>query len=486
MNKPLHRHLLAWAAVAALVGLAAPAQAQSAADGKRPGQRAAKAKAPAAKPKAPAAAAPAAAAVPAAAASAPAAAPSPADYIVAVVNTEPITNNEVRARVARALREMGERGMVPPPAATLRKEMLERLISERAQLQYARELGLTVDDATLEQAELSIARQNQLATVPELYRRIEQEGISVKDFRADVRNQVLLSRLREREIEPRIRVTDADVDAYIREQTGAQTAVPEVNLAMILVEVPENASADEVARLQKRADEAAEKARAGEDFAKLAAEYSDANNRGRDGGVLGLHPLDKYPELFVKSTQGVRVGGIVGPVRSPAGFHILKVLERKINRDLPEVKIPLTHVRGITLKVGPTQSVQVARDRLADIKRRIESGQATFEQLARQYSQDDGAATGGDLGWVPPGQFVPQLERVVGNLDAGQISDPVVTPAGVQLVQVEGRREQVLTSAQQRQLARNVLREKKAEEAFDTWSKEVRGRAYVEYREPPQ
>ncbi|MBS0416028.1 MAG: peptidylprolyl isomerase [Proteobacteria bacterium] len=486
MNKPLHRHLLAWAAVAALVGLAAPAQAQSAADGKRPSQRAAKAKAPAAKPKAPAAAAPAAAAVPAAAASAPAAAPSPADYIVAVVNTEPITNNEVRARVARALREMGERGMVPPPAATLRKEMLERLISERAQLQYARELGLTVDDATLEQAELSIARQNQLATVPELYRRIEQEGISVKDFRADVRNQVLLSRLREREIEPRIRVTDADVDAYIREQTGAQTAVPEVNLAMILVEVPENASADEVARLQKRADEAAEKARAGEDFAKLAAEYSDANNRGRDGGVLGLHPLDKYPELFVKSTQGVRVGGIVGPVRSPAGFHILKVLERKINRDLPEVKIPLTHVRGITLKVGPTQSVQVARDRLADIKRRIESGQATFEQLARQYSQDDGAATGGDLGWVPPGQFVPQLERVVGNLDAGQISDPVVTPAGVQLVQVEGRREQVLTSAQQRQLARNVLREKKAEEAFDTWSKEVRGRAYVEYREPPQ
>ncbi|MBN9404740.1 MAG: peptidylprolyl isomerase [Burkholderiales bacterium] len=487
MNKPLHRHLLAWAAVAALVGLAAPAQAQSAADGKRPSQRAAKAKAPAAQPKAPAAAAPAAAAaVPAAAASAPAAAPSPADYIVAVVNTEPITNNEVRARVARALREMGERGMVPPPAATLRKEMLERLISERAQLQYARELGLTVDDATLEQAELSIARQNQLATVPELYRRIEQEGISVKDFRADVRNQVLLSRLREREIEPRIRVTDADVDAYIREQTGAQTAVPEVNLAMILVEVPENASADEVARLQKRADEAAEKARAGEDFAKLAAEYSDANNRGRDGGVLGLHPLDKYPELFVKSTQGVRVGGIVGPVRSPAGFHILKVLERKINRDLPEVKIPLTHVRGITLKVGPTQSVQVARDRLADIKRRIESGQATFEQLARQYSQDDGAATGGDLGWVPPGQFVPQLERVVGNLDAGQISDPVVTPAGVQLVQVEGRREQVLTSAQQRQLARNVLREKKAEEAFDTWSKEVRGRAYVEYREPPQ
>ena len=301
-----------------------------------------------------------------------------------------------------------------------------------------------------------------------------------------MRNQVLLSRLREREIEPRIRVSDADVDAYIREQTGARTAVPELNLAMILVEVPEHASADDVARLQKRADEAAEKARAGEDFAKLAAEYSDANNRGRDGGVLGLHPLDKYPELFVKSTQGAPVGGIVGPVRSPAGFHVLKVLERKVNRELPEVKIPLTHVRGITLKVGPAQSLQVARERLADFKRRIQSGQASFSQLARQYSQDDTAADGGDLGWVTPGQFAPELDQVVGNLDAGQISDPIVTGNTVHLLQVEGRREQVLTSAQQRQMARNMLREKKATEAFDTWAKEVRGRAYVEMREPPK
>ena len=481
---------MAWAVLAALVGLTGSAQAQPAGDSKRPATRASRpAKAPAAKKTA----APATAASSATAASAPApaatlaasGAPSPADYIVAVVNTEPITNNEVRARVARAQREISARGGVPPPAANLRQVMLERLISERAELQYAREQGLTVDDATLAQAELSIARQNQLATVPELYQRIEKEGISIKDFQNDVRNQVLISRLREREIEPRVRVSDADVDAYIREQTGARTAVPEVNLAMILVEVPEKASAEDVAKLQKRADEVAEKARAGEDFAKLAAEYSDANNHGRDGGVLGLHSLDKYPDLFVKSTQGVRVGGVAGPVRSPAGFHILKVIERKVNHELPEVKIPLTQVRQIMLKIGPTQSVQVATERLADFKRRVQSGQASFEQLAREYSQDDSAAAGGDLGWVPPGQFVPQLERVVENLNPGQISDPIVTPTGVHLIQVEGRREQVLNSAQQRQLARNVLREKKAEEAFDTWAKEVRGRAYVEYREPP-
>ena len=338
----------------------------------------------------------------------------------------------------------------------------------------------------LTQAQLSIARQNGLASVDELYRRVQQEGIPVKDFVDDVRNQVLLAQLREREIAPRVRVTDAEVDAFIREQTGATAAQPELNLAMILVEVPEGASAEDVTKLQKRADEVAEKARAGEDFAKLAAEYSDANNRGRDGGVLGLHPLDKYPELFVKSTQGLRVGGIAGPVRSPAGFHILKVIERKVNRDLPEVKIPQTHVRQILLKVGPSQSAQVARERLADFKRRIQSGQASFSQLARQYSQDDTAAEGGDLGWVPPGQFAPELEQVVGNLDAGQISDPIVIGNTVHLLQVEGQREQVLTSAQQRQLARNMLREKKATEAFDTWAKEVRGRAYVEMREPPK
>ncbi|MBS0301762.1 MAG: peptidylprolyl isomerase, partial [Proteobacteria bacterium] len=423
MNKPLHRHFLICAVLPALMGLAGAAQAQSA-PGAAPAKatRAAKSSKSAKPPKAskPAAApASAPASAPAqAAASAPTAAgaPAEADYIVAVVNTEPVTNNEVRARVARALREMGERGMVPPPAATLRQQVLERLISERAELQYAREIGLKVDDTMLTQAQLSIARQNGLASVDELYRRVQQEGIPVKDFVDDVRNQVLLAQLREREIAPRVRVTDAEVDAFIREQTGATAAQPELNLAMILVEVPEGASAEDVTKLQKRADEVAQKARAGEDFAKLASEYSDANKRGSDGGVLGLHPLDKYPELFVKSTQGVRVGGIAGPVRSPAGFHILKVLERKVNRDLPEVKIPQTHVRQILLKVGPSQSAQVARERLADFKRRIQSGQASFSQLARQYSQDDTAADGGDLGWVTPGQFAPELDQVVGNL----------------------------------------------------------------------
>ena len=294
------------------------------------------------------------------------------------------------------------------------------------------------------------------------------------------------ARLREREIEPKLKVTDAEVEAYIREQTGARTGTVDLNLAMILVAVPEDSSAADTARLQARAAEVVRRARAGEDFAQLALEFSDANNRGRDGGVLGLRAADRYPELFVQSTERARVGEIVGPVRSAAGFHVLKVLERKQNKELPEVRIPQTRARHILLRVGPTQGEQVARDRAADFKRRIQAGQASFEELARQYSQDDSAQDGGDLGWANPGQFTPEFERAMNSLDVRQVSDPVVTRFGVHLIRVDDRREQVLTDAEQRLLARNMLRERKAQEAFETWAQEVRGRAYVEYRDPPR
>ena len=499
MSKTPPRHPSAWALLL-LLALAGPASGQGAADAapsaKKPKatqkSRPAPRKAPAAKPAAApapasASAAPAAAAsVPAVARPAASSAPREADYIVALVNSEPVTNQEVRARMARAQRQLSERGAPAPQAEALRQEILERLIAERAQLQYARETGLKVDAAALAQAELSIARQNQLATVAELHRRVEQDGIPVKDFQDDVRNQVLLARLREREIEPKLRVTDAEVDAFIREQTGATAAAIDLNLAMILVAVPEGSSAAELAGLRTRADEVARRARAGEDFAALALEFSDANNRGRDGGVLGLRPADRYPELFVRSVQRARVGDVVGPVKSEAGFHILKLLERKQNKDLPEVRIPQTHVRHILLRTGPAQSEQVARQRLADFRRRIEAGQASFAQLAREHSQDASATDGGDLGWAPPGQFAPEFEQAMNNLDPGQISEPVVSRFGVHLIRVDGRREQVLSSGEQRQLARNVLREKKAEEAFETWAREVRGRAYVEMREPPR
>lgn len=418
------------------------------------------------------------------------AAPAPtvreADFIVAVVNTEPITNHEVRARTARALRELEQRGVPPPPTGELRREMLDRLVAERAQLQYARDIGIRVDDTVLTQAELSVARQNGLDSVEALHRRIEQEGIAVRDFRDDLRNQVLLARLREREIEPQLQVSEAEVESFIREQTGAPVGTPEINLAMILVAVPENASQAQVEPLRQRAADVAARARKGEDFAELAVAYSDALQGGRDGGVLGLRPVEGYPELFVQSTQRARLGEIVGPIRSDAGFHVLKVLERRVNTELPEVIVPQTRVRHILLQTGPSQSEAVARERLADFRRRMVDGQATFEQLAREHSQDDSAADGGDLGWANPGQFVPEFEQAMNSLGVGQVSEPFSSRFGVHLVRVDERREQVLSGAEQRELARGMLREQKAQEAFETWAQEVQGRAYVEYRDPPR
>ena len=423
------------------------------------------------------------------ASAAPAAAPAVlrgADHIVAVVNSEPITDNEVRAAAARMRRQMQQQRQSVPPEDELRRAVLERLISERAQQQYARENGLEVSDSALAQAELAIARQNQLTSVQELHERLRQEGINVDDFRRDLRGQVLLARLREHEIEPRLSVSESEVDAYIREQTGVNPAdMLEINLAMILVAVPEDADAAATAPLQARAQDIAQRAAAGEDFAKLALEHSDAYGRGSDGGELGLRPASRYPDLFVRSTQRARVGEVVGPVRANAGFHIIKVLERRQSQDLPAMHITQTHVSHILLPVDERQTEATALARATDLRRRIASGAATFEALAREYSSDASAAQGGALGWAMPGQFVPEFEQAMGNLDPGQLSEPVITRFGVHLIRVDDRRQHTLSSTEQRELARNMLREKKAQEAFETWAREVRGRAWVELREDP-
>lgn len=413
-------------------------------------------------------------------------APRAADYIVAVVNTESITNHEVRVRVAQVQRDLAQSGQTPPPEDQLRQQVLERLITERAQLQQARELGIVPDDSALAQAELAIARQNQLDSVDALHARLREEGIAVAEFRSDLRNQVMLSQLRAREIEPGLKISDSEVEAFIREQTGNAQAPQEINLAMILVAVPEGSSASEQARLAQRADEVVQRARSGADFAQLALQYSDANGGGKDGGELGLRPVSAYPDLFADSTRSARVGDVVGPVQSGAGFHILKVLDRRTSRELPDITIPQTHVRHILLRAETDQDKRIALERAADLKRRLDAGQATFDELARKYSDDDSAQRGGDLGWAPPGAFVPEFEQAMNNLDPGQVSDPVVTRFGVHLITVEGREDQVLNASQQRELARNMLREKKAEEAMQTWAEEVRARAYVEYRDPPQ
>ena len=407
-----------------------------------------------------------------------------ADFIVAVVNSEPITNNEVRGEVQRLMQQFAQQGRPLPDSKEVTRQMLERLISEKAQLQLARESGIKVDDAAIDLAEQNIARQNEI-DVTELRRRLALEVVATSRFREQLREQITLTRLRERELEPRVRVTDQDVDQYMQEQQNNEDlTATQINLSQILVIVPENATAVQIAALQARAQRALDRAKAGADFVALVGEFSDATDKA-NGGSLGMRTADRYPALFVSATKRLGVGEVSELVRSPAGFHILKVLE-KHREGMPTASVTQSRARHILLRVSLQLGETAARDKLNELKRLIHTGKADFATLAREHSQDGSAAQGGDLGWSNPGMFVPEFEEAMNKLAPGQISEPLVSRFGVHLIQLMERREVALKPAEQREAVRAMLRAKKLDDAYVTWAQELRGRAYVELREPPQ
>jgi len=417
---------------------------------------------------------------------APANGPRAADYIVVVVNSEPITNNEVRVRMLRYEQQLAQQGSPLPPRPQLAREVLERLITEKAQLQLARENGVKADDAMVDLAEQNVARSNNVE-VAELRRRLVADGLNVSQFRDDLRNQILLQRLRERELASAGKVTELDIDNFLREQEQAvgSAANTEINLAHILVAVPEGAPAGQVAQLQAKAQQVLARARAGEDFGKLARENSDAPGAAANGGQVGLRTADRLPPLFVEVTKDLKEGQVSDVVRSAAGFHIVKVLEKRQSSRVG-ISVTQSHARHILLRATPQMTEAQAIQKLTDFKRRVAAGQADFAQLAKDNSQDASAKNGGDVGWASPGMFVPEFEDVLNALAPGQISEPVISRFGVHLIQLLERRQSTLGQREQREVARNLLREKKLDEAYLTWSQEVRGRAYVDYREPPQ
>lgn len=405
------------------------------------------------------------------------------DYIVALVNSEPVTNFEVRQRLLRLEQQALAQGQALPPRDEMAKQVLEQLVVERALLQQAKELGLRVDEASLLQAEQGIAAQNQLS-LEAFRRRVVAEGLDPNKVRNDLRDQLLLQRLREREVNERVNVSPADIDAYIRERRSAATDVAEINLGHVLIQVPDGASDAQLKDLQARAQGVADRLRAGADLGEQARAFSQGSEAA-SGGLMGLRPLSRLPELFVQAVRNLPVGAVAGPLRSPAGFHVLKVMDKR-QAPVPELSVVQTRARHILLRTGPQLSEADAVARLAGYRQQIVSGQASFEDLARQFSQDGSARQGGDLGWVSPGQFVPEFEQVMNALAPGEVSQPVVSRFGVHLIRLEERRQADLTESEQRELAREQLREEKAEAAIKAWTEEVRGRAYVEYREAPQ
>ena len=404
------------------------------------------------------------------------------DFIVAVVDSVPVTNHDVTVRAPQLRDQLKQQGRPVPEGAALMKAALERLIIEKALLQFAKESGIAIEDEAVDQAEQRLAMQSQI-TLAALHKKVQSEGSSVEAFRQNLRDQLVLQRLTERNVPGRIKISDVEIDQAVAERQKANADVnPDIELGHILIAVPEKASDAEVTALQTKAETALAQIKRGDDFARVAKEFSDSTERDK-GGLMGLRAANRYPSLFVDATKNLRVGDVSPAIRSGAGFHILKLVTKRASG---VVTITETHPRHILLRPGGQVSQTTARAQLAEYKRQIEAGKADFAKLAREHSQDGSAANGGDLGWVSPGMFVPEFEEVMNKLQLGQIADPLVSRFGVHLIQVLERRDAPVTERELRDMARNNLREKKFEETYQLWAQEVRGRAYVEYRDPPQ
>lgn len=410
-------------------------------------------------------------------------APRTADFIIAVVNQELVTAVELEQRLARVRADAARAGQRLPAEGQLRQQVLDALIDERVILSYARDSGTRVDEAEIDRAVNSVAAQNQL-TPAQLRERLRQDGVDMQRFRANLRDQIMIERVRERELQQRIKISDADIEAFLERQRQESGGQGEYNVAQILLPVAEGAGAAEVERVRAQAEAALRRVRGGEDFAAVARELSQDGNRDK-GGEIGLRPASRLPDLFVEQVSKLQPGQVAPAVlRSGAGFHVLKLVEK---RDSAAVRVTQTQARHILLRPSAQLSLETAKKRLEDYKRQIESGKARFEDVARAQSQDGSAAQGGDLGWTSPGAFVPEFEQAMNELQPmGALSEPVVSRFGVHLIQVMQRRDVALEPKQLRELARDALREQRFEQAYVDWVRELRSRAYVEMREGPR
>ncbi len=404
-----------------------------------------------------------------------------ADFVVALVNSEPITDSDLRMQsriMEQQLREQGRSGVSP---AALREAALERLITERIQLQMAQEMGIRADEAAVDQAEKTVAAQNQLA-VASLRQNLEKEGMSTAIFRRQLGEQIVLGRLREREVDARVKVSEPDVDSAFaaQEAANAQLANQNLHIAQLLIALPETPSPSQLAAAQAKAQSALKRIRSGEAFEALVSELSDGDRK--NGGQLGLRRADRYPDLFTAAVHDLSVGGVSEPVRSGAGLHILQLVDRQTLRKA--ATLTQTRARHILLVLTPELNAAQAQERLQKLREAIVSQQTSFEAAARSNSQDGSAAQGGDLGWASPGMFVPEFEQVMDRLRDGDISAPILSRFGVHLIQVLERRRVELSPEQQREQLRKQLRAQKLEERFSTWLTELRARAFIEIREP--
>jgi peptidyl-prolyl cis-trans isomerase SurA len=403
------------------------------------------------------------------------------DRIVAVVNKDVITKNQLDERIELVLRQLRQQNVQSPPRPTLERQVLERLIVDRAQLPLAEDSGIKIDDLQVDRAVERIADQNKIS-LAQFRQAVERDGVPFDKLREDIRMEITLARLREREVDSKIQVTDSEIENYLADdpaRAARASASAEYELAHVLIRVPEGASSEQVESLHERAAEAVKQARAGADFAKLAVTFSDAPD-ALQGGGMGWRTRDRLPELFLSALDTLKPGDTSDVLRSAAGFHVLHLIERR-GLTPTTTEVEQTHARHILVRTNELVSDSEAKRRIEQLRKRIAEGE-DFGELARLNSDDSSATRGGDLGWLYPGDTVMEFDSSMSHLQQNELSEPVRTPFGWHLIQVIERRRGDMSSDRRRLEARKAVRERKADEAFEEWLRELRDRTYTEYR----
>lgn len=402
--------------------------------------------------------------------------PVEADRIIAVVNDEVITLNELRQRLDSVVSQLRRQGTPLPPADVLEKQMLERMVVDKVQVQFAKDNGIRIDDGQLDMALNRIAANNKM-TLSQFRQTLEKDGVSFLKFREEIRQEIMMARLKEREVDAKLLISEGEIDNYLAGD-GAGGSAEEFQVAHILVRAPESASPEQLQKLKAKTEQILDRLKRGEDFAQVAAAYSDAPD-ALQGGNLGFRSLNRMPNIFAEAVQKMQPSQLSPVIRSPNGFHIVKLVAKKGGASIPAVQ--QTHARHILIKVNEVVSEAEAKRKLQAVKERLDHG-GDFAELARLYSQDGSAPKGGDLDWLYPGDTVPEFERAMDALKVGEVSQPVQSMFGWHLIQVLERRVQDVSQDRQRAIARNALRERKSDEAYQDWLRQLRDRAYVEYR----
>jgi len=399
------------------------------------------------------------------------------DRIIAVVDQSVITEQELADRISTVVAQLEKQGTALPPQNVLEKQVLERLIVDSLQLQLATQTGLKVDDTQLDKTIERIAAQNKLG-VEEFKTLLEKDGLSIRKFREDIRSEITIARLREREVDNKLNVSEGEVDNYLTTQASRGEEQDEFEISHILIRTPEDASPEDLEKAKTKTQEVLQQLSNGTNFAQVSASFSDAPN-ALEGGNMGWKSGAQLPALFLDTLKKLQVGEVAKPLRSPNGFHVLKLTNRRGGTSA--LVVAQTHARHILLKLSEVVSEKEAKRKMDGIKERIDNG-IKFEDMARQYSEDGSANNGGDLGWVNPGDTVPPFEKAMDALGLGEISEPVLSPFGWHIIQVLERRQQDMTKEASRLKARQEIRARKSEEAYQDWIRELRDRAFVELR----